>query len=332
MSKDSDLFVGKRFSCGDSSVPNGPLFQGVGPTEIRGSGYFEGPLLAGDDTKFPKIGGEATMMIGRCTNADTGGLVPGLLRVRNLIPGTETPQDVTLGDPSGPVGITCFCGTSFFSVEAAAINLLVVKKSQIAATVNNVESMYSDVGAKVFTGTKTELGVDSNLSAAFNMAPISGKTYANYVDFNSGVTTLNKTFAIATKALAKNFDIKHPTKEGRRLRHSCVETPQNDVYVRGKLDGNNVIKLPEYWKGLVDPETITVQLTPIGSYQELFYEEVEWCSTIKVINAAGGPVKCSYTVFAERKDVEKLIPEYEGETPESYPGNNDVYDISGWNK
>jgi hypothetical protein len=37
-------------------------------------------------------------------------------------------------------------------------------------------------------------------------------------------------------------------------------------------------------------------------------------------------------VFAERKDVEKLIPEYEGETPESYPGNNDVYDISGWNK
>ncbi len=329
MSKVPDLFVGKRLTVGDSISPTGPTFMGAGLAEIRGTAYAEGPCLVGDEAKF--LAPEATLMIGRCTNADIP-VVPGLLRVRNLVPGTETPQDITLGDPSGPVGITCFCGTSFFSVEAAAINLLVVKKSQIAATVNNVESLYSDIGAKVFTGAKTELGIDSNLSAAFNMAPLSGKTYANYVDFNSGVTTLNKTFFIAKKALAKNFDIKHPTKEGHRLRHSCVETPQNDVYVRGKLDGNNVIKLPEYWKGLVDPETITVQLTPIGSFQELFYEEVEWCSTIKVINAAGGPVKCSYTVFAERKDVEKLIPEYEGETPESYPGNNDVYDISGWNK
>ena len=164
------------------------------------------------------------------------------------------------------------------------------------------------------------------------MSALSGNTVPLFPDYSSSITTLNTTHAIALAARAKNFDIKHPTKEGRRLRHSCVETPQNDVYVRGKLDGNNVIKLPEYWKGLVDPDTITVQLTSIGSFQELFYEEVEWCSTIKVINAAGGPVKCSYTVFAERKDVEKLIPEYEGETPESYPGNNDVYDISGWNK
>ncbi len=330
MSKCSDLFIGKRLQVGDAVNPNGPLFMGVGPTEIRGTGYVEGPFLAGDDTKFP--GPEASLMVGRCTNTDAAALIPGLMRIRNLVPGTETPQDVVFGDPSGPVGITFYCGLSFFSVEAAAINFLIVKKNEVASIVNEAEAIKTDIGAKLFGGAKTEMGFDSNLAAAFNMAPLSGKTYANYVDFNSGVTTLNKTFFIAKKALAKNFDIKHPTKEGRRLRHSCVETPQNDVYVRGKLDGNNVIKLPEYWKGLVDPETITVQLTPIGSYQELFYEEVEWCSTIKVINAAGGPVKCSYTVFAERKDVEKLIPEYEGETPESYPGNNDVYDISGWNK
>ena len=330
MSKCSDLFIGKRLQVGDASNPNGPLFMGAGPLEVRGTGYVEGPFLAGDDTKFPSP--EASLMVGRCTNTDVVPLVPGLMRVRNLIPGTETPQDVTLGDPSGPVGITCFCGTSFFSVEAAAINLLIIKKSQVAAVVDEVESIKSDTGAKVFSGTKTELGVDSNLSAAFNMSTLSGNTVPSFPDFTSPVTTLNKTHSIALKALAKNFDIKHPTKKGHRLRHSCVETPQNDVYVRGKLDGNNEIKLPDYWKGLVDPETITVQLTPIGSFQELFYEEVEWCSTIKVINAAGGPIKCSYTVFAERKDVEKLIPEYEGETPESYPGNNDVYDISGWDK
>ena len=57
-------------------------------------------------------------------------------------------------------------------------------------------------------------------------------------------------------------------------------TPQNDVYIRGKLKGSNIIELPEYWKGLVDPDSITVQLTPIGCSQSLYYEEVEWCSTI----------------------------------------------------
>ena len=59
------------------------------------------------------------MMIGRCTNVDSPG-VPGLFRIRNLIPGTETPQDVVIGDPSGPVGVTVFCGLSFFTVEAAS--------------------------------------------------------------------------------------------------------------------------------------------------------------------------------------------------------------------
>ena len=76
---------------------------------------------------------------------------------------------------------------------------------------------------------------------------------------------------------------------------------------------------------MVDPDSITVQLTPIGCSQNLFYEEVEWCETIKVVNADCGPVWCSYTVFAERKDTSKNIPEYQGLTPADYPGDNDNY-------
>ena len=123
----------------------------------------------------------------------------------------------------------------------------------------------------------------------------------------------------------KPFDILHPTKEGHRLRYVSLEGPSAEVYVRGKLKDSNTIELPDYWKGLVDPESITVTLTPIGTFQELFYEEVEWCSTIKVVNAAGGPVNCSYTVFAERKDTSKNVPEYKGLTPLDYPGDNDEY-------
>ena len=70
------------------------------------------------------------------------------------------------------------------------------------------------------------------------------------------------------------------------------------------------IELPEYWKGLVDSESITVQLTPIGVYQELYYEITDWGTRIKVLNNQGGAVNCSYVVFGERKDVEKLEVEF----------------------
>ena len=32
---------------------------------------------------------------------------------------------------------------------------------------------------------------------------------------------------------------------------------QAEVYFRGKLKGDNIIHLPDYWKGLVDPDSIT---------------------------------------------------------------------------
>jgi hypothetical protein len=40
------------------------------------------------------------------------------------------------------------------------------------------------------------------------------------------------------------------------------------------------------------------------------------------------PINCYYQVFAERSDGDTLIPEYEGSTPEDYPGNNNEYSIN----
>ena len=327
-----DTFIGKRLIVGDPTIPGGPVGLGRGKAELRGGAYVEAPMIVGDDTKFPLP--EATMMVGRCTNLDAAALIPGLFRIRNLIPGTETPQDVVIGDPSGPVGVTVFCGLSFFTVEASAINLVTIVKTQLSTIVDEIEAIKSDIGVKVFAGAKTELGVDSNIAAAFNMVPLSGPTLAGpYIDYFSKfapLRTLNKTSSVAAYNATnkKGFDIPHPTKEETRIRYVCVEGPTADVYVRGKLKDSNIIELPDHWKGLVDPDSITVTLTPIGTFQELFYEEVEWCSTIKVMNAAGGPVNCSYKVFAERIDVEKNIPEYQGLTPLDYPGDNSQYRLN----
>lgn len=131
----------------------------------------------------------------------------------------------------------------------------------------------------------------------------------------------------AKLASKKSFDIPHPTKDNHRLRHVCLEGPDADVYYRGKLNNKNEIILPEYWSKLVDPESITVNLTPIGSYQELYVEDITWGRKITVKNNLGGSVKCHFTVYGERNDVEKNICEYEGTTPNDYPGDNSIYRI-----
>jgi len=110
----------------------------------------------------------------------------------------------------------------------------------------------------------------------------------------------------------KEFDIPHPTKPNHRLSHACLEGPEIGVYYRGKLINDNIIILPDYWKGLVDPESITVQLTPHGVYQELYVKEIQWGSRVIVTNNSGGPINCSYTIFGKRKDVPDLEVEYVG--------------------
>ena len=128
----------------------------------------------------------------------------------------------------------------------------------------------------------------------------------------------------------KNFDIQHPTRQGWRLRHTCLEGPQNDVYCRGKVVNKTEILLPTYWKGLVDFTTITVSLTPIGAHQDVIVKRID--DEKVYLQAKGGmPINCFYHIYGERKDGERLIPEYEGQTPADYPGNNDEYSVVGWN-
>ena len=130
-------------------------------------------------------------------------------------------------------------------------------------------------------------------------------------------------------SLKKNFDIPHPTKEGWRLRHTCPEGPSNDVYVRGKVLNRTEIELPKYWKELVDFTTITVSLTPIGAHQDVIVKRIDE-EKVYLQSRSGIPIHCFYHIFGTRADGERLIPEYEGETPADYPGNNSEYSVVGY--
>ena len=128
----------------------------------------------------------------------------------------------------------------------------------------------------------------------------------------------------------KGFDIKHPTKLKHRLRHICLEGPEAGIYIRGRLTESTVIVLPEYWKGLIDPESITVHLTAIGYSQDLIVEKIEWGQRVVIKSNSGNAIDCFYEVKASRIDGEPLIVEYEGETPKDYPGDFSQFSISGY--
>ena len=119
----------------------------------------------------------------------------------------------------------------------------------------------------------------------------------------------------------KPFDIKHPSKEGWRLRYACIEGPEVGVYHRGRVRGEKIIKLPDYWKDLVDVESISVQLQPIGAHQDIIVKR--WDDEFIYLQAQGGmPVNCFYHVYAARKDVNPLYVEYQGDSWKDYPDPN----------
>ena len=128
----------------------------------------------------------------------------------------------------------------------------------------------------------------------------------------------------------KPFDLEHPTKgKGHRLRYACIEGPEVAVYCRGRLKESNVIELPYYWKDLVHEDSITVQLQPIGSNQNLVIQEfnnefivIAEDSTNTDLITDLSTIDCFYHVYGERKDINPLIVEYKGNSWRDYPDPN----------
>ena len=119
-------------------------------------------------------------------------------------------------------------------------------------------------------------------------------------------------------SLGKVFDMSHPSRDGYRLRYACIEGPEIGVYCRGRLNTGTEIKLPSHWKELVHENSITVQITPIGSQQNIIVKEY---NNEKIVLESDGSIDCFYMICGERKDCNPLITEYEGKQTD-YPDPN----------
>ena len=297
-----------------------PICLGIGPASVPGSIFANGVVLIGSPLAYPAPG-EATLMVARQNpklnpKATTGSIFKVSNRASVIPP---TPIDVMIGDPTGPVGMSLFT-TTINIIETTSINI--ISPIRTSAGVKKHAGASSRTGAEVDVGAEVHDGVNVN-----NAVTIDNKTRKiNGVT----VTPLVKGKFFTGKAkLDKGFDIEHPTRKGKRVRHICVEGPESAIYIRGKLKGTHIIDIPDYWQGLVDYDTITVNLTPCGKPDlSLYVKEIE---DNKIILSSDHltQVECFYQVWGNRIGPE-LHVEYEGESPADYPGDQSDHSIAGY--
>mgnify|MGYP003145221227 CR=1 FL=1 len=297
-----------------------PICLGIGPASIPGSIFANGVVLIGSPLAYP-VPGEATLMVARQNPKSNPKAVTGsIFKVSNrasVVP--PTPIDVMIGDPTGPVGMSLFTA-SINIIETTSINI--ISPIRTSAGVKKHAGATSRTGAEVDTGAETHTGVNVNNSVTVDNSTrkINGVT----------ITPLVKGKVFTGRALKnKGFDIEHPTRKGKRVRHICVEGPESAIYIRGKLKGTHIIDIPEYWQGLVDYDTITVNLTPCGKPDlSLYVKEIK---DNKIILSSDHltQVECFYQVWADRIGPE-LVVEYDGESPADYPGDQSGHSIAGY--
>ena len=196
-------------------------------------------------------------------------------------------------------------------------------------------AMKSDGNVVIDGDNKTiqALLVNGDVTIVGNTKQTGNTVQTGTIKASGSITASNFVGSVSTasgkSSGAKAFDIPHPSKEGHRLRHICLEGPETAVYHRGRLKESNVINLPDYWKDLVHEDSITVQLQPIGSNQNLVIQEfnnefiiIAEDSTNTDLITDLSTIDCFYHVYGERKDVNPLLVEYEGNSRYDYPDPN----------
>jgi hypothetical protein len=242
-----------------------------------------------------------------------------------LLPGTTVlngPCYIGANASPGIPRASCMIGPTLFgnpnSLEVIGIaNIFGAFNVSAVSTFTGLSTLF---GTSIFNGVGIKNAVD--IKNALNLGD--GPTVFNgLLTANGGIITpiirsnvCKSDFGIfkAVAAPFKHFDIPHPSKPGHRLVHACLEGPEYGVYFRGKLKDKTFIELPKFWDNLINPETITVHFTPRRIYQELYVKSIDWGKVIHIANNLGGPIDCDYVIYAERKDIDKIVVEYEGDS------------------
>ena len=181
-------------------------------------------------------------------------------------------------------------------------DLIVLKKIDIAGVIPTTSDL--DIGVIGINTADGKMFIRKTLPSPTIVEVSGGGT-----SIIGGTITGDLTITGKLSATSKSFLIDHPTKPGYKLQYGSLESHENGVYTRGRITNNNTIHLPEYWTKLIDQNSITVHLTPIGSCSTPFVKNI--VNNSVVIDTDFEDIDCFYIVYAERIDIDKLVVEIE---------------------
>jgi len=272
----------------------------------------------------------ASFTVSTSTIANSTGVYTGIINAASHTVGTSTIANAT-GVYTGIVNATTISTGSVNVINAsgltttanvnigAAGELIVTAGAGISANggfgsagqilTSNASSIYwsTITAGATLNANNTETG-----TFYFGMANTTSGTWSNAVVSTTKLSFVPSTGALTVNgtisATSKSFLIPHPTKPNMKLRYGSLEGPENGVYIRGRISGENFIEYPEYWSALVDIDSITVQLTPIG--ETVMPRVAGVLENGVLLSNDNRNIDCFYLIMAERKDVDKLIVEF----------------------
>jgi hypothetical protein len=215
-----------------------------------------------------------------------------------------------------PVTLSSLSNLRLANVQANIITASLGFSGSLTKLTNGNDYLVSGAGITLSTGSNGSVTIASTITQT---SPGGSTNYVQYKDGSGafagdadfvfdasttrvGIGTSSPSYTLEVNgsfaATTKSFVINHPSKPGWKLRHGSLEGPENGVYVRGRSKSKEII-LPEYWKDLVDENSITVQITPIRSKLDYFISSI---SVEKIELEFDVEVEYCYLVQASRKD------------------------------
>jgi hypothetical protein len=289
-----------------SDIGNGTLTLAVSGTGLSGSASFTAN----------QTGGTTFTVTSNATSANTASTIVARDASGNFTAGTITTSSLQVG-ASNTENFIAFRGTTgdapgsfnhtyigeFLYGGTESSELLLFKGNDIEGAPG--PDRIRLVGGNIVFQTYT-----SALSGTFNAIATSTLPQTQMIirqNGRVGIKTSDPGYDLEVAgsfaATTKSFVIDHPTKPDHKLRYGSLEGPENGIYVRGRSK-EFVIELPDYWVKLIDPDSITVNLTPIGKTQTLWVKDIR--DNKIYIGSKCSEINYFYMVLAERVDVDKL--------------------------
>ena len=244
--------------------------------------------------------------------------------VRDVTGGSRLPLRIRPGAPTSSVDISASGNVGFGNASPArAIDLITTLAGGVTARMQNLSATGYEGFEYVDNSGNTDLfiGEDNSLNQA-RYNSMNGNPHVFFLDgvekmrvASTGVTvTGNFTVTGGTK----NFAVVNPLDSSKAIYFAALEGPEAGTYYRGSaktVDGKAVIKLPGYFAQMTECENMTVQLTPNGTWSQLFVAEKTPGQLVVKVADGAKDVEFDYFVQGVRKGFANYQVERENDLP-----------------